>query len=83
MSLQYRKEPDTSCPESAVGSGDRMQEILRFRLSAVEARHATSTATRKMLDRLSDDELVMAFLQHEHQGRDHVKQRAEKVGGIE
>ncbi len=49
---------------------------LRRRL---EARHAASTATRKMLDRLSDDELVLTFLRHEHQGRDHIaKQRAEK-----
>jgi ferritin-like metal-binding protein YciE len=47
----------------------------------LEARHATSTATRKMLDRLSDEELVMAFLKHEDEGRDHVKQRAER--GIE
>ena len=63
-----------------IGSNKHVAGDLRRRL---EARHATSTATRKMLDRLSDDELVIAFLQHEHQGRDHVKQRAEKAGGVE
>ena len=53
---------------------------LRRRL---ESWHAVGTPLRATLDLLSDEELRETFLKHEQQGRDHVKQRAEKDGGVE
>ena len=70
----------TNSISTRIGSNKHVAGDLRRRL---EARHAASTAIRETLDQLSDNELIETFLKHEQQGRDHVKQRAEKDGGIE
>src|ERR1700690_1615069 len=66
----------TDTIESRIQSNKHFGSILRRRL---ENRHGESTAVRKTLELLSDDELISRYIQHNRQGREHVmKQRAKE-----
>ncbi len=54
--------------------------VLRRRL---ESHHASDTPLREILARLSDAELVEAYLRNEAQGRAHAARRAEKTAEAE
>jgi hypothetical protein len=47
--------------------------VVRDLRRKLENRHSPNTATREILDRLSDDELLKIFLKNERMGRAHAE----------
>jgi hypothetical protein len=67
---------NTPNTESRIRDNEHFAKLLRKRL---ESRHNSSTYIRTMLARLSDGELIDAYLQHERTLIEHVaKLRAEE-----
>ncbi len=68
-------EPN-STTETRIRENAHFARLLRQRL---ESRHGNG-ALRETLARMSDSELIEAYLNNERLGREHAKRRAEKVG---
>lgn len=65
-----------SSPETRIRDNAHFARLLRQRL---ESRHGNG-ALRETLARMSDSELIEAYLNNERLGREHAKRRAEKEG---
>lgn len=68
-------EPN-STTETRIRDNAHFARLLRQRL---ESRHGNG-ALRETLARMSDSELIEAYLNNERLGREHAKRRAEKAG---
>ncbi len=63
-----------SSPETRIRDNAHFARLLRQRL---ESRHGNG-ALREALARMSDSELIEAYLNNERLGREHANRRAEK-----